>query len=86
MLCKIESNKINQDPEFEIQKKFENTEELKLLETADKTNLENNNIPSNNDTNVNSSSITDISDSTDKLIIIYQYHFLILHVIRDDTK
>ena len=68
---KIESNKINQDQEFVIQKKSENTEEIKLLETADKTNLENNNIPSNNDTNVNSSSITDISDSTDKLIIIY---------------
>ena len=68
---KIESNKINQDQEFVIQKKSENTEEIKLLETTDKTNLENNNIPSNNDTNVNSSSITDISDSTDKLIIIY---------------
>ena len=68
---KIESSKINQDQEFVIQKKSENTEEIKLLETTDKTNLENNNIPSNNDTNVNSSSITDISDSTDKLIIIY---------------
>jgi len=68
---KIESKKINQDQEFVIQKKSENTEEIKLLETTDKTNLENNNIPSNNDTNVNSSSITDISDSTDKLIIIY---------------
>ena len=68
---KIESNKINQDQEFVIQKKSENTEEIKLLETTDKTNLENNNIPSNNDTNVNSSSTTDISDSTDKLIIIY---------------
>jgi len=68
---KIESKKINQDQEFVIQKKSENTEEIKLLETTDKINLENNNIPSNNDTNVNSSSITDISDSTDKLIIIY---------------
>ena len=68
---KIESNKIDQDQEFVIQKKSENTEEIKLLETTDKINLENNNIPSNNDTNVNSSSITDISDSTDKLIIIY---------------
>ena len=68
---KIESNKINQDQEFVIQKKSENTEEIKLLDTTDKTNLENNNIPSNNDTNVDSSSITDILDSTDKLIIIY---------------
>ena len=68
---KIESKKINQDQEFVIQKKSENTEEIKLLETTDKINLENNNIPSNNDTNVSSSSITDISDSTDKLIIIY---------------
>ena len=68
---KIESNKINQDQEFVIQKKSENTEEIKLLDTTDKTNLENNNIPSNNDTNVDSSSITDILDSTDKLIIFY---------------
>ena len=68
---KIESNKINQDQEFVIQKKSENTEEIKLLETTEKTNLENNNIPSNNDSNVDSSSITDILDSTDKLIVIY---------------
>ena len=68
---KIESNKINQDQEFVIQKKSENTEEIKLLETTEKINLENNNIPSNNDSNVDSSSITDILDSTDKLIVIY---------------
>ena len=68
---KIESNKINQDQEFVIQKKSENTEEIKLFETTEKTNLENNNIPSNNDSNVDSSSITDILDSTDKLIVIY---------------
>ena len=67
---KIESNKINQDQEFVIQKKFENTEEIKLLETADKTNLENNNISLNNDTNVNSSSIADISDSTDNIDVV----------------
>jgi len=40
---KIESNKIDQDQEFVIQKKSENTEEIKLLETTDKINLENNN-------------------------------------------
>ena len=68
---KIESNKINQDQEFVIQKKSENTEEIKLFETTEKTNLENNNIPSNNDSNVDSSSITDTLDSTDKLIVIY---------------
>ena len=68
---KIESNKINQDQEFVIQKKSENTEEIKLLETSDKADLEDNNIPSNNDTNVDSSSITNTLDFTDKLIIIY---------------
>ena len=68
---KIESNKINQDQEFVIQKKSENSEEIKLLETTDKASLENNNIPSNNDANVDSSLITDTLDSTDKLIIIY---------------
>ena len=68
---KIESNKINQDQEFVIQKKSENTEEIKLLEITEKTNLENNNIPSKNDTNVDSGSITDILDSADKLIVIY---------------
>jgi len=68
---KIESNKINQDQEFVIQKKSENTEEIKLLETIDKASLENNNISSNNDTNVNSSLIADTLDLTNKLIIIY---------------
>ena len=68
---KIESNKINQDREFVIQKKSENSEEIKLLETTDKASLENNNIPPNNDANVDSSLITDTLDSTDKLIIIY---------------
>ena len=68
---KIESNKINQDQEFVIQKKSENSEEIKLLETTDKASLENNNIPSNNTENIDSSLITDTLDSTDKLIIIY---------------
>ena len=68
---KLESNKINQDREFVIQKKSENSEEIKLLETTDKASLENNNIPSNNTENIDSSLITDTLDSTDKLIIIY---------------
>ena len=68
---KIESNKINQDQEFVIQKKSENSEEIKLLETTDKASLENNNIPYNNTENIDSSLITDTLDSTDKLIIIY---------------